>query len=167
MDGLLSGKITKAKLDLLESVRRTGRLTNACRELGISYRTGINWLKELSRYAGGDVVRSVKGGKGGGRMEITQLGTELLEKAYIEMMSSKPGMLKSFIESRMSARNILSARVKQVVEGDVVSIVVVVPEPMQEVKAITTTESVRKLGLKEGDNIYLIIKATEAMLMKY
>jgi molybdate transport system regulatory protein len=99
-------------------------------------------------------------------MELTRLGVEVLERAYLEMAGSRPGMMKSFIESRMSARNVLSARVKEVVEGDVVSMVVVVPEPMQEVKAITTTESVKKLGLKPGDPVYLIIKATEAMVMK-
>lgn len=163
---MLQGKVTKQKLDLLESIRRTGRLSKACQELGVSYRTGINWLKDLKQQAGGDVVKSVRGGRGGGRMELTELGVELLERAYVEMARSRPGLMKSFIESRMSARNVLQARVKQIVEGEIVSMVVVVPEPMQEVKAITTTESVRKLGLKEGDNIYLIIKATEAMLMK-
>jgi molybdate transport system regulatory protein len=164
--GVESGRISKQKLDLLESIRRTGRLTKACEEVGVSYRTGINWLRELREVVGGDVVRSVRGGRGGGGMELTRLGVEVLERAYLEMAGSRPGMTKSFIESRMSARNVLSARVKEVFEGDVVSMVVVVPEPMQEVKAITTTESVKKLGLKPGDHVYLIIKATEAMVMK-
>jgi molybdate transport repressor ModE-like protein len=105
-----SGRISKQKLDLLESIRRTGRLTKACEEVGVSYRTGINWLRELREAVGGDVVRSVRGGRGGGGMELTRLGVEVLERAYLEMAGSRPGMTKSFIESRMSARNVLSAR---------------------------------------------------------
>jgi molybdate transport repressor ModE-like protein len=64
--GVESGRISKQKLDLLESIRRTGRLTKACEEVGVSYRTGINWLRELREVVGGDVVRSVRGGRGGG-----------------------------------------------------------------------------------------------------
>ncbi len=67
---------------------------------------------------------------------------------------------------RFSARNQLKATVKSIKLGTVMAEVVVeLPDGQQIVSAITRT-SVEGLGLKEGDAVVAVIKATEVMIGK-
>ncbi|MCL5256225.1 MAG: TOBE domain-containing protein [Chloroflexi bacterium] len=65
----------------------------------------------------------------------------------------------------LSARNQLSGTVKQVKVGTVMA-EVVVDVSGQEVVAAITRSSVERLGLKQGDNVKVVIKATEVMIGK-
>jgi molybdopterin-binding protein len=68
--------------------------------------------------------------------------------------------------ARFSARNQLKGTVKSVKLGTVMAEVVVeLPDGQQIVSAITRT-SVESLGLKEGDTVLAVIKATEVMIGK-
>jgi molybdopterin-binding protein len=68
--------------------------------------------------------------------------------------------------ARFSARNQLKGTVKSVKLGTVMAEVVVeLPDGQQIVSAITRT-SVESLGLKEGDAVLAVIKATEVMIGK-
>ena len=63
----------------------------------------------------------------------------------------------------ISARNQLKSTVKEVKLGTVMA-EVVVDVGGQEVVAIITRHSVESLGLKAGDQVRAIIKATEVMI---
>ena len=65
----------------------------------------------------------------------------------------------------ISARNQLKGRVKEVVLGTVMA-EVLVDVGGQEVAAAITRRSAEGLGLKAGDNVTVIIKATEVMIGK-
>lgn len=65
----------------------------------------------------------------------------------------------------ISARNQLRGRVKEVVLGTVMA-EVVVDVGGQEVAAAITRRSAEGLGLKAGDTVTVIIKATEVMIGK-
>jgi molybdopterin-binding protein len=65
----------------------------------------------------------------------------------------------------ISARNQLKGTVKGVSLGQVMA-EVVVDVGGQEVVAAITRRSVESLGLKEGDSVKAVIKATEVMVMK-
>ena len=65
----------------------------------------------------------------------------------------------------ISARNQLRGKVKQVTPGAVMS-EVVVDIGGQEVVSMITKSSVDRLGLKVGDAVVAIIKATEVMIGK-
>jgi len=65
---------------------------------------------------------------------------------------------------KLSARNALKCRVKQVKHGAVNSeIVLEVANPV-EVVSIITKESAETLGLSQGKNVYAIIKASNVMV---
>jgi molybdopterin-binding protein len=64
---------------------------------------------------------------------------------------------------QISARNQLQGTVKAVKSGAVMAEVTVDVEPGSVTAAITDT-SRQKLGLKEGDTVAVIIKATEVMI---
>jgi len=65
----------------------------------------------------------------------------------------------------ISARNQLKGRVKQVTPGAVMS-EVVVDIGGQEVVSMISKSSVERLGIKVGDAVVAIIKATEVMIGK-
>lgn len=65
---------------------------------------------------------------------------------------------------KISARNILSAKVKSVTPGAVDTEVVVELAPGIEVVSIITKRSAEKLDLKPGGKAYAIIKASNVMI---
>ncbi len=65
----------------------------------------------------------------------------------------------------LSARNNLRGTVKSVKLGAVMA-EVIVDVSGQEVVAAITRSSVERMGIKEGDQVYAVIKATEVMIGK-
>jgi molybdopterin-binding protein len=65
---------------------------------------------------------------------------------------------------RISARNILKGKVKKVIHGAVNSEIVVELPGGAEVVSIITKESAESLGLKEGKDVYAVIKASNVMI---
>jgi molybdopterin-binding protein len=74
---------------------------------------------------------------------------------------------RSCYDARMeiSARNQIRGRVTGVRTGDVMGEVQVEIEPASLTAAITSA-SIQRLGLREGDAVTIIIKATEVMIGK-
>ena len=67
-------------------------------------------------------------------------------------------------EHQVSARNRFSGTVREVkVEGLMAQVEVVVTEPAV-LTAIVTADSAKELGIKRGDNIVAVIKATSVMV---
>lgn len=65
---------------------------------------------------------------------------------------------------RLSARNVLKGKVKSIKHGAVNSeILMQLPSGLEIVSVITKT-SAESLGLKEGKEVYAIIKATNVIL---
>jgi len=64
-----------------------------------------------------------------------------------------------------SIRNRLAGTITNIVSGDVVS-EIVIGTADGEITSIITTGSVRRMNLKDGDNVFAIIKATEVSVEK-
>jgi molybdopterin-binding protein len=64
-----------------------------------------------------------------------------------------------------SIRNRLAGTITNIVSGDVVS-EIVIQTAAGEVTSIITTGSVKRMNLKQGDNVFAIIKATEVSVEK-
>jgi molybdopterin-binding protein len=65
---------------------------------------------------------------------------------------------------KISARNVLRGKVKNVTEGAVnTEVTVVLPNDVEIVSIITRT-SARNLELKEGKEVYAVIKASNVMI---
>ena len=65
---------------------------------------------------------------------------------------------------KMSARNILKGKVKQVKTGSVNNEVVVELIGGAEIVSVITKESAENLGLAKGKEVYAIIKASNVMI---
>ncbi|HEV7504720.1 MAG TPA: molybdopterin-binding protein [Thermoanaerobaculia bacterium] len=65
---------------------------------------------------------------------------------------------------KISARNVLKGRVKQLTEGAVNTEVVVELVDGVEIVSIITKSSAESLGLEEGKEVYAVIKASDVMI---
>ena len=65
---------------------------------------------------------------------------------------------------KISARNMLKGKVKQIIAGAVNSEVIIQTSGGEMIVAVITKESVESLGLKEGKDVYAVIKASNVMV---
>ncbi len=65
---------------------------------------------------------------------------------------------------KLSARNMLKGKVKKVINGMVNSEVVLTLPGGIEIVSVITKESVEHLGIKEGKEVYAVIKASNVMI---
>jgi molybdopterin-binding protein len=65
---------------------------------------------------------------------------------------------------KISARNVLSGQVKKIVNGPVSSEVSVELPGGEVMVSVITKTSAENLDLKEGKNVYVVIKATNVMI---
>jgi molybdopterin-binding protein len=67
---------------------------------------------------------------------------------------------------KYGARNRVTAKVKSVKKGDVMSLVKVDVTSPAEMASVLTTESVKEFGIKKGDSVQMIIKAIHILPIK-
>jgi molybdopterin-binding protein len=65
---------------------------------------------------------------------------------------------------RISARNVIKGKVKEIKEGAVNSEVVIVTSGGETIVSVITKESIESLGLKAGKEVYAVIKASNVMV---
>jgi molybdate transport system regulatory protein len=67
---------------------------------------------------------------------------------------------------KYGARNTLTAKVKSVKKGDIMSLVKFEVTAPAEMASVLTTESLEELKMKKGDQVQLIIKAIHVLPVK-
>jgi len=65
--------------ELLRAVEEVGSIMGACRRLRLSYRKAMSYLRKMEQRLGRKMVRTRKGGRGGGGAELTEDCRELLD----------------------------------------------------------------------------------------
>jgi molybdate transport system regulatory protein len=66
------------KIELLEAIRKSGSLSQAARDLKMSYRRAWLLVQSLNTSFREPVTIATTGGKGGGGVEMTKFGEELI-----------------------------------------------------------------------------------------
>jgi molybdate transport system regulatory protein len=160
-------RIRRRYLELIDQIRNTGSLSKGCKHLGITYKTGISWIQMAENIFKFELLATRKGGRGGGGSTLTNQAISAIESYYRLMSASDSGFTREFLELKMSARNALDGTVSHIRISGEVSLVEVLLDVPQRVKTVITTDSVRRLDLKKGARVFVIIKATEAMLAKH
>lgn len=69
------------RLDILRGIARSGSISQAAREAGVSYKAAWQALDTLSNLAGVELVQRAVGGAGGGGARVTEAGLWLLQAA--------------------------------------------------------------------------------------
>jgi molybdate transport system regulatory protein len=73
-------RIGPGKIALLESIRDTGSISAAAREMGMSYKRAWVLLDSINRAFTEPMVTASPGGAGGGGATLTPFGAEVLER---------------------------------------------------------------------------------------
>jgi molybdate transport system regulatory protein len=67
------------KISLLEAIARTGSLSQAARDIGMSYRRAWLLIDSMNSDFDVAVIRATVGGSGGGGAQLTSFGRELIQ----------------------------------------------------------------------------------------
>jgi molybdate transport system regulatory protein len=78
IDFTTSAFVGPGKIDLLEAIRESGSLSQAARDLGMSYRRAWLLVDSLKSSFREPVTLASKGGKGGGGVALTRFGERLI-----------------------------------------------------------------------------------------
>lgn len=73
-------RIGPGKARLLESIRDTGSISAAARDMGMSYKRAWVLLDSMNQAFTAPLVAAAPGGAGGGGAALTEFGAELLER---------------------------------------------------------------------------------------
>jgi molybdate transport system regulatory protein len=115
-----AGSIGPGKIVLLEQIARTGSLSQAARDLGMSYRRAWQLLDDLNHSFDEPAATASIGGAGGGGVELTAFGAALItayrdvERASLEATRARfAGLLKEAMPAKSlksKLRGLLSRR---------------------------------------------------------
>lgn len=160
--------IGAGKVNLLKVIDEERSLKKACEKLGMSYKHAWLILKKMNERGDHEVVYTVRGGKDQGTF-LTDYGKQLISeyeasRTYIDETVGDDTSWEN-ISFKLSARNKLVGKVVEVEKGDIVSKVKIEIDPAV-LTSIVTAEAVDRLDVKEGDELFAIIKSTEVMLAK-
>jgi molybdate transport system regulatory protein len=72
-------EVGPGKIKLLEAIRQSGSLSQAARDLGMSYRRAWMLIASLNASFKKPVTRATAGGRGGGGAALTLFGEQLIE----------------------------------------------------------------------------------------
>lgn len=171
---LLEGRGRSVRPDqvrALEAVRDRGSLTAAARSLRISYKHLWTTIQRLEAATGRRLVRSVRGGRGGGgRASLTPDGLALLEE-YRRVSGGLAGVIQEegFWEDvglKLSTRNRLRGTVRSVEKDRAAARIVLEVQGPTRLSALITREAADDLNLRAGDRVEALVKSTEVMLAK-
>ncbi|HRO50497.1 MAG TPA: LysR family transcriptional regulator [Hyphomicrobium sp.] len=87
-------KIGPGKVDLLETIARTGSISSAARELGMSYRRAWLLMDEFGRLFKRPILTTAAGGAHGGGAELTDFGRAVIA-AYRRMEDRTAEVVRS------------------------------------------------------------------------
>lgn len=97
--------------DILAAIDRTGSISKAARELGMSYRFVWNYVDKMERRLGFQVVNGWRGGSRRGGAKLTEAGHRLLA-IYAEIMRDMESQMprwekemRDLLESNASQRS--------------------------------------------------------------
>ena len=174
----LSHGVADKRIDILRAIARTGSISQAARDVAVSYKAAWQAVDTLTNLAGVPLVERAVGGVGGGGALLTQQGQHLLALAdALEQARQQvharwadghvPGGPQAFaglsrLSLRTSMRNQLPCAVaSRAVAGRIVRVVMQLGDDSSaRMTARITTESAELLGLAVGMTVIALCKAT-------
>ena len=87
------------RVELLERIHASGSIRQAALQMKMSYKQAWDMINHLNSHIGSPVLISHRGGKGGGKAEVTDQGLQLIN-AYYDLQLK----FKEFLELHNEAR---------------------------------------------------------------
>jgi molybdate transport system regulatory protein len=161
----------KGGAQILEQIEKQESISKAARSLGMSYRYVWSYLQQIKRNLGEPVVETFRGGKsGGGGARLTKLAKNLLaEYKHVEGYLDELLVDAEYWEViglKISARNHLKGKVTAVQKEGLTAIIKMQLTVPAVVTSLISKEAAEDLGIRVGDEVEAVIKATEVMIAK-
>lgn len=170
----LSQASADKRIDILRLVGASGSISQAARDAGVSYKAAWQAIDTLTNLAGVALVARAVGGAGGGGAQLTPAGVELLAAAdalarargqvlaRLQAPGASPALQQLSI--RTSMRNQLPCAVTGLEgTGAIVRVQLALADGTALVARITR-ESVELLGLRPGQAVVALCKATAVLV---
>ncbi|MCW5258612.1 LysR family transcriptional regulator [Verminephrobacter aporrectodeae subsp. tuberculatae] len=171
--------LSDKRIDILRGIGRSGSISQAARETGVSYRAAWQAIDTLTNLAGVPLVHRAVGGAGGGGATLTAHGVQLLElageldaaKALIQQRwraasGAADASGATLFALRTSMRNQFAAAVLGVETAGPLSRVQLRVGDAAVLCARITRESVELLGLRPGLQVIALCKATSVRVTR-
>lgn len=167
----LGHAISDKRLEVLRRVWETGSISQAARDVGISYKAAWQAIDTLTNLAGEPLVDRTVGGSGGGGARITPQGLQLLALAD-ELQRARAAVLARFAGLPLTAAGLgLQTSMRNQLPCEVRDVEILAPaDPTVRVRLDTpgrailvssvTRESADLLGLNTGLRVLVLCKAT-------
>lgn len=179
---LLAGhdqSFASTQIELLKAIHDCGSISKAAKAIGISYKTAWDRVDAMNNMSSRPLVTRSAGGAQGGGTVVTALGQRILDgfqslqdehQKFIERLGSQLHSLNdiaNFIRSesmKTSARNQFRGTITRMTSGAVNAEIAIDIGAGQPLIAIITQDSVERLGLKENENVFALIKASSVIV---
>lgn len=169
------------KARLLELIDKTGSISKAAKELGMSYKAAWDSVDSMNNLSSEPIIERVTGGKDGGGSKLTPKGKEMLtvfralEDKYAQFLASIGVNAQNFdallanlrrINMKTSARNQLGGTISKISSGAINSEIELDIGDGTKITAVITNDSLQEIGFKVGEGAFAIIKASWIILAK-
>ena len=170
----LGSELADKRIDILRRIGQAGSISEAARGAGVSYKAAWQAIETLTNLAGAPLVEKVVGGSGGGGAQLTKAGqrvlhaAELLDAARSQVLSrlgsepngDTPMSAITSLGLRTSMRNQLPCIIKAIRKNAPSVRVELELGGGQSIFSRITRESIDLLGLRPGQNVLALMKAT-------
>lgn len=165
---------------LLQAIAATGSITQAAKQVGMSYKAAWDNINILNRDAAKPLLIKSTGGKGGGSTQLTPYAVKLLKRyedlnhylnRYLHLLNQYSSNLDTEIDlvhllnMKTSANNQFSGRITHIKHGKVNDEISVAISASQTLVAAITTHSCKEMKLKVGDSVFALIQASAIILL--
>nr|VUD31443.1 DNA-binding domain of ModE / Molybdate-binding domain of ModE [Raoultella sp. NCTC 9187] len=164
------------RISLLKQIDQTGSISQGAKNAGISYKSAWDAINEMNQLSEQALVDRATGGKGGGGAVLTRYGQRLIQlydllaqiqqKAFDVLSDDDALPLDSLLAAisrfslQTSARNqwfgTITGRDHQQVQQHVE---VLLADGQTRLKVAITARSAERLGLDEGQEVLVLLKA--------
>lgn len=164
----LGHKAADKRIDILRAIGRSGSISQAARDAGVSYKAAWQAVATLTNLAGVPLVDKAVGGAGGGGAVLTAEGVRLLTMAD-ELLAARStlwpapgaGAAVAGLAIRTSMRNQWPVRIEALEgAGPTLHVSLALGGAAQHLQARITRESAELLGLAPGMQALALCKAT-------
>jgi molybdate transport system regulatory protein len=166
-------------ISILQAVAETGSINKAAKSIGLSYKATWERIETINNLSPTPLISRQTGGSGGGGTILTKDGEAFLARAslfrfelqkLVNFFHDTPEeayrMLRTLkgMEMKISARNVWLGNVINIEKGVVNSVVTIALKGKDTIVSTITDNSVQRLGLEVGKEVYAIVKAPSVML---
>jgi molybdate transport system regulatory protein len=170
------GEISPRRLSLLQAIDATGSISQAAKQVGITYKAAWDAVEAMNNLAGAPLVSSQHGGKGGGGATLTATGLQIV--TMHERLSAMQAIWMAGLADvdadimpmyrrltmKTSARNAFFGKVKLIKHGAVNAEVVLALQGDDELVSTITNDSIERMQLAVGKPAWGLVKASWVIL---